>query len=103
MNTFSTTTGIYSLQAQPLLNIFPSPYTTALHPIIIQQWVWLPLVSGGPIISQMYDDEAVERAGHIYAALADEDAALAEMGMDEYARLLDHELADMPVALTMAG
>ncbi len=44
-------------------------------------------------------DADVERVGHIYALLADEDAALAETGLDEYARLLDHELVDTPSAL----
>jgi hypothetical protein len=97
MNTFSNTIGSFALQAQPRLNIYPSPYTTTLPPVIIKQWVWLPTVSETPPSSRIDDEDVVERVGHIYASLADEDVALAEMGLDEYARLLDHELVDVPI------
>jgi predicted DNA-binding antitoxin AbrB/MazE fold protein len=48
-------------------------------------------------------DADVERVGHIQASLADEDVALAEIGLDEYARLLDHELVDVPIPSPMVN
>lgn len=95
MNTFSTTAGIVYLQSHPMLNPYPSPFTAYVLPaVLIGHWVWkeIPLER---IVKTGVTDREVERVGKIYSELADADAALAEMGMEEYGRLLDHDLRDV--------
>ncbi|MBM4423963.1 MAG: hypothetical protein FJ030_11300 [Chloroflexi bacterium] len=76
-----------------MLTPYPSPFTaSAPSQIIIGQWIWKEVPpEKAAALSEMADRD-MDRVGKIYEALADEDAALAEMGMDEYARLLDHDL-----------
>ena len=92
MYTLTMTTGIVRLQSQQLVTDYPSPFTASLPPIVIQNWVWQPVSTEHAQSIKIAHDQDMERAGKIYAALADEDAALAEMGMGEYADLLDHDL-----------
>ena len=96
MNTFTTTAGVVYLQSQPVSFFFPSSFTAAVSPlVVVQNWVLWKEVSLEPAqtIKEAGNAEK-ERIGKIHMALADEDAALAEMGMDEYGRLLDHDLGD---------
>ena len=96
MNTFSTTAGIVYLQSQPMLNPYPSPFTGYVLPsIFIRQWVWKEVTLKPAQILRGTGNVDMERAGKIYMALADEDAALAELGLDEYGRLLDNDLRDV--------
>ncbi len=94
MNTFTTTTGLVYLQSQQLPSSYPSPFTASLPPVVIESWVWRPISAERAQTMRTINDQDVEQVGQIYAALAEEDVALAEMGLDEYAKLLDHDLLD---------
>ncbi len=92
MNTFTTATGIVHLQSQQLVTDYPSPFTVSPPPMVVWNWEWQQISTERAQDMKSAHDQDMERAGKIYAALAEEDAALAEMGLDEYADLLDHDL-----------
>ena len=48
--------------------------------MVIKSWIWKPVSLERAQSLKVVTDQAVEQVGEIYAALADEDAALAEMG-----------------------
>ena len=96
MNTFTTAAGDVYLQSQPVSIFFPSSFTAAESRLVVENWVLWKEIS--PKRTQTIKEAGraeVERVGKIYMALADEDAALAEMGLDEYGRLLDNDLRDV--------
>ena len=80
MNTVIATPGLVYLQSQQLVSPYPSPYTVNLPSLVIQSWIWKPVSLERAQSLKVVTDQAVEQVGEIYAALADEDAALAEMG-----------------------
>ena len=80
MNTVTTATGLVYLQLQQLMSPYPPPYTVNLPSMVIMSWIWKPVSLERAQSLKVVTDQAVEQVGEIYAALADEDAALAEMG-----------------------
>ena len=80
MNTVTMATGLVYLQSQQWVSPYPSPYTFNLPSLVIQSWIWKPVSPERAQSMKAFTDQAVEQVGEIYAALADEDAALAEMG-----------------------
>ena len=80
MNTVTTATGLVYLQSQQLISPYPSPYTFNLPSMVIKSWIWQPVSLERAQSMKVVTDQEVEQVGEIYAALADEDAALAEMG-----------------------
>jgi hypothetical protein len=58
----------------------------------IERWELTLLPSAPTAQPATFFESEEQRVGLIYAALADEDAKLAEAGIKEYADLLDHDL-----------
>ena len=88
MNTVTTATGLVYLQSQQLVSPYPSPYTVNLPSLVIQSWIWKPVSLKRAQRIKVVTDQEVEQVGEIYATLADEDVALAEMGghLQQHAR-----------------
>jgi hypothetical protein len=94
MNTVATTPGLVYSQSQQYVSPYPSPYTVSL-PMVVKFPTWRPVSTERAPSMKVFTDQEVEQVGAIYAALAIEDAALAEMGLDEYADLLDNDLVNI--------
>ncbi len=97
MNTFTTAAGVVYLQSQPVSIFFPSSFTAAVSPfVVVENWVlWKEISPKRTQTIKEAGSAEIERVGKIYMALADEDAALAETGLDEYGHLLDNDLRDV--------
>lgn len=96
MDISMTTSGIICLQSQLVASPYPTPFTAGWWPVRIERWALTPLPSAPTAQLATSFESEEERVGLIYAALADEDAKLAEAGIKEYADLLDHDLLTCP-------
>jgi hypothetical protein len=83
------------------LQVFPvaerSPFTVVQPSFTLVAWRSQPMPPSSERLAWEGADSLVAHVGALYAELAAEDVTLAEMGLDEYARLVD-DLVEEPSA-----